>query len=174
MQEIPDKWLWDSGNKVREDHDSSGNEQSEEDGSGEAEAGLGSPRPEPEPEPELEANAMLDTDTDVYQAKMGLESDNDTVSKLMELSEISPPSTAIITKLRKVLKKSGGSGSHNKKLSSQSKHQTLTIDNDLMLALPHLKEEEEEVELVWHLPDDFVEWETVQGSRTLVKLSGIG
>jgi hypothetical protein len=115
MQEILDKWLWDGSNEVRKNHDSSRNERSEEDGGEEAEAGLSSPRPEPEPK--LKADMILDTDTDAYRAKTGLESDNNMVSELTELSEISPPLIVIIAKLRKVLKKSGSSGSCKKSSS---------------------------------------------------------
>jgi hypothetical protein len=45
----------------------------------------------------------------------------------------------------------------------------LIVDDDSMLAPPHLEEEiqpeEEEVELAWRPPDDFVEWETVRVSH---------
>ena len=146
-QEIPDEWLGDSAY---------GSERLD----GEAGVGQSSdPDPRPEPEPE----SPPDPDTDTQPTKTGLESDDDAVSELTELSEISPPATVFASrsKARKVSKKSGGS----RKKTSRSKRQTLTVDDSMLVEQPLEEvepEPEEEVEPEWHPPDDFVEWETVR------------
>ncbi len=139
-QEIPDEWLNDG---AEENDGASASEHDKE-----AEMGVdGEPDPgldlDPEPEPDADADTQL--------AKTGLESDDDAVSELTELSEITPPATVVATrpKSRPGSKKSGGS---RKKLS-HSKGQTLTID---------ASGPEDEIEPEWRPPDDFIEWETVR------------
>jgi hypothetical protein len=143
-QEIPDEWLGDASGSERLD----------------GEAGVGrnsdlNSRPEPEPE------SLLDPDTDTQPTKTGLESDDDAVSELTELSEVSPPATVLASpsKSRKVSKKSSGS----RKKTSRYKRQTLIVDDSVLVEQPLEEiEPEEEVEPEWHPPDDFVEWETVR------------
>ncbi|KAH8994805.1 hypothetical protein EDB92DRAFT_1972371 [Lactarius akahatsu] len=96
----------------------------------------------------LDPEPDLDADMDIQLAKTGLESDDDAVSELTELSEITPPATVIVTrpKSRQSSKKSSG----NRKKPSYSKVQTLTIDAS-----------EDEIEPEWRPPDDFIEWETI-------------
>ena len=152
-QEIPDEWL-DDGNEGDEGGGVSGSERLE----GEAELGQSSdPDPRPEPEPE----SLPDPDTDTQRTKTGLESDDDAVSELTELSENSPPATVLVSpsKTRKVSKKSSGS----RRKTSRSKRRAL-IDDDSMLMeqRPEEVEPEEEIEPEWRPPDDFVEWETVR------------
>jgi hypothetical protein len=164
-QEIPDEWLKES-DEAEEGGGASGDERLEKEDNGGAEVGVGrdpGPRPQSEPEPEPD-DAMPDADTDTHQAKTGLESDDDAVSELTELSEISPPAAIVASssKLRKASKKSGGGGSRKK--SSRSKRQTLTFEDTVLAVQPleNQQSEEEEVEPAWRPPDDFVEWETVR------------
>ncbi|KAI0249853.1 hypothetical protein BJV78DRAFT_632094 [Lactifluus subvellereus] len=156
-QEIPDEWLKE-GNEPEEDGGASGDERLEkEDNNGEAELGVGSD-PDPRPESEPEPDAVPDADTDTHRAKTGLESDDDAVSELTELSENSPPAAVIASpsKPRRASKKSGGG---SRKRSSRSKRQTLTVE-DSVQPLEN-QQPEEEVEPAWRPPDDFVEWETI-------------
>ena len=97
---------------------------------------------------------------DTQPTKTGLERDDDAVSELTELSEISPPATVLASpsKARKASKKSSGS----RKKTSRSKRQTLLVDDSMLVEQPLEVEPEEEVEPEWHPPDDFVEWETVR------------
>ncbi|KAI9451079.1 hypothetical protein BJY52DRAFT_1125459 [Lactarius psammicola] len=97
-----------------------------------------------------EHDKEVEMDTDAQLAKTGLESDDDAVSELTELSEITPPATVIAArpKSRQGSKKSGGS----RKKPSHSKRQTLIIDDSVP---------EDEVEPEWRPPDDFIEWETI-------------
>jgi len=142
-QEIPDEWLGDTPGSERLD--------------GEAGVGQSSdPDPRPEPEPESLPNPDMDT----QPTKTGLERDDDAVSELTELSEISPPATVLASpsKARKASKKSSGS----RKKTSRSKRQTLLVDDSMLVEQPLEVEPEEEVEPEWHPPDDFVEWETVR------------
>jgi hypothetical protein len=161
-QEIPDEWLKE-GNEAEMDEDTSGNERLEKDDSGEAEVGVGSD-PDPKPEPEPEPDAVPDADTDTQRAKTGLESDDDAVSELTELSENSLPVTVVSSpsKSKKASKKSGSS----RKKSIRSKRQTLTVVDPAPAVQPpeETQHEEEEVEPAWRPPDDFVEWETVRMS----------
>ncbi|KAI9440096.1 hypothetical protein H4582DRAFT_1577070 [Lactarius indigo] len=138
-QEIPNEWLNDG---VEESDGVSASEHDKE-----ADIGLNS---EPEHGPDLDPEPELDADMDTQVTKTGLESDDDAVSELTELSEITPPATVIVTrpKSRQSLKKSGDS----RKKSSRSKGQTLTID----ASAP-----EDETEPEWRPPDDFIEWETI-------------
>lgn len=134
-QEIPDEWL-------KEGVEENDGERSEVDDGREAEMGVNS-EPDPDPEP--------DADTDAQLAKTGLESDDDAVSELTDLSEITPPATVVATrpKARQGSKKSGG----GRKKPGHSKGETLTID----AFMP-----EDEIDPEWRPPDDFIEWETVR------------
>jgi hypothetical protein len=139
-QEVPDEWLKD---RVEEDDDASASEHDED-----VEMGADSEsKPELDPDPETEP----DEDMDAQIGKTGLESDDDAVSELTELSEITPPATVVATRptSRQSSKKGGGS----RKKPSQSRGRTLTIE----ASLP-----EDEMESEWRPPDDFVEWETVR------------
>ena len=149
-QEIPYEWLNDR-NDAEEDGGASGSERLD----GEAEVGRSSDpdfRPEPEPE------SLPDPDTDTQRTKTGPESDDEAVSELTELSEISPPATVPTSpsKTRRASKKS--SSSRRKK--SRSKHH---VDESELMEQP-LEEVEPEgdIEPEWRPPDDFVEWETVR------------
>jgi len=149
-QEIPDDWL-NEGNNAEEDAGGSGSERLD----GEADMGHSSdPDPRPEPEPE----AVPDPDTDTPRAKTGLESDDDAVSELTELSENSQPAIVLVSpkKQRKASKK----GSSSRRKTNRSKRQTLDVDDPLPTVQPSA--EEEEIEPEWRPPDDFVEWETVR------------
>jgi hypothetical protein len=147
-QEIPDEWL-DDRNHGEEDGGASGSERLD----GEAEVGPSSD-PDPRPEPE----SLPDPDTDTQPTKTGLETDDDAVSELTELSEISPPATVLVSpsKTKKASKKSSGS----RRKMSRSKRQ---VDETVPIEQPPEEvEPEEEIEPEWRLPDDFVEWETVR------------
>ncbi|KAH9958538.1 hypothetical protein BC827DRAFT_1261223 [Russula dissimulans] len=147
-QEIPDEWL-NEGNNAEEDAGGSGSERLD----GEVDVGHSNdPDPRPEPEPE----AVPHPDTDTPRAKTGLESDDDAVSELTELSENSQPATILVSpkKPRKASKK----GSSSRRKTSQSKRQTLDVDEPM----PTVQlSAEEEIEPEWRPPDDFVEWETI-------------
>ncbi|KAH8981590.1 hypothetical protein EDB86DRAFT_3086957 [Lactarius hatsudake] len=137
-QEIPNEWLNEGG---EENDGASASEHDKE-----ADLGVHS---EPEPEPDLDPAPDLDADMDTQLAKTGLESDDDAVSELTELSEITPPATVIVSnpKSRQSSKKSG----NNRKKPSYSKVQTLTT----------IDASEDEIEPEWRPPDDFIEWETI-------------
>jgi hypothetical protein len=139
-QEVPDEWLKDG---AEEDDGASASEHDED-----VEMGVNSEaKPDLDPEPETEP----DEDMDAQLGKTGLESDDDAVSELTELSEITPPATVVATRptSRQNSKKSGSS----RKKPSQSRGRTLTIE----ASLP-----EDEIEPEWRPPDDFIEWETVR------------
>jgi flagellar biosynthesis GTPase FlhF len=138
-QEVPDEWLKDG---AEEDDGASASEHDED-----VEMGVNSEaKPDLDPEPETEP----DEDMDAQLGKTGLESDDDAVSELTELSEITPPATVVATRptSRQNSKKSGSS----RKKPSQSRGRTLTIE----ASLP-----EDEIEPEWRPPDDFIEWETI-------------
>ena len=147
-QEIPDAWL----NAGVEEHDGEWVEKDDK----EAEMGVNS---EPDTELDLHSEPEPDADNDIRLAKTGLESDDDAVSELTELSEITPPATVVATRptSRQDSKKSRGS----RIKPSHSKGQTLT-------SVP-----EDETEPEWHLPDDFIEWETVRFFLWLSLPSGL-
>jgi hypothetical protein len=139
-QEIPDEWLNDA---VEENDGASASEHDKE-----VEMGANSePNLEQDPDPETEPDA----DMDAQLAKTGLESDDDAVSELTELSEITPPATVVATrpKSKQSSKKSGSS----RKRPSHSRGRTLTIDASVI---------EDEIVHEWRPPDDFIEWETVR------------
>ena len=139
-QEIPDEWLKD---RAEEDDGASASEHDED-----VEMGADNEtKPELDPDPETEP----DEEMDAQLGKTGLESDDDAVSELTELSEITPPATVVATRpaSRQNSKKSGGS----RKKPSQSRGRTLTIE----ASVP-----EDEIEPEWRPPDNFVEWETVR------------
>ena len=152
-QEIPDEWLNDRS-EAEEGGGASGSERL----GGDAEMGQSSdPNPRPEPEPE----AVPDPDTDTHRAKTGLESDDDDVSELTELTEISPPATVLAShsKTKKARKK--GFGSRRK--TSRAKRGTLVVEDSVDIAQSVEEvEPEEEIEPEWRPPEDFVEWETVR------------
>ncbi|KAH9178342.1 hypothetical protein EDB89DRAFT_2064118 [Lactarius sanguifluus] len=137
-QEIPNEWL----NEGVEENDGA----SASDHDKEADMGANS---EPEPEPDLDPERDLDADMDTQLAKTGLESDDDAVSELTELSEITPPATVIVSRPKSSRQSSKKSGDNRKK-PSYSKVQTLTIDAS-----------EDEIEPEWRPPDNFIEWETI-------------
>ena len=151
-QEIPDEWLNERGEAVV-DGGASGSEQLD----GEAEMDQSSdPDPRPEPEPE----AVPDPDTDAQRTKTGLESDDDDVSELTELTEVSLPATILVSqpKTKKSPKKAGG----NRRKTSRTKRGTF-VDNSVDVVQPlEEPEPDEEVEPEWRPPDNFVEWETVR------------
>lgn len=139
-QEIPDEWLKD---RAEENDGASASEHDED-----VEMGADSePKPELDPDPETEP----DEEMGAQVGKTGLESDDDAVSELTELSEITPPATVVVTRptSRQNSKKSGGS----RKKPSQSRGRTLTIETSAP---------EDEIEPEWRPPDNFVEWETVR------------
>ncbi len=142
-QEIPDEWLNELG-EAEEDGGASGSERLD----GDAEMGQSS---DPDPRPELEP----DHDTDVHRTKTGLESDDDDVSELTQLTEISPPATVLVfhPKTKAAPKKGGGSS----RKTSRTKRGTLVVDDSVDLVQPV-----EEVEPEFRPPEDFVEWETVR------------
>ncbi|KAH9999208.1 hypothetical protein BJV74DRAFT_176427 [Russula compacta] len=151
-QEIPDEWLKEP-NEAEEDGGASGSERLD----GEAEMGQHS---DPDPSPELEPEAVPDPDTDTQRTKTGLESDNDTVSELTELSENSPPATILVSPSK--ARKSSKKGSSSRRKTSRSKRQSLVVDDVVPLVRPSEEvEPEEEIEPEWRPPDDFVEWETI-------------
>ena len=136
-QEIPDEWL---KGGVKENDGASASEHDTD-----VEMGVNSePDPELDPNPETEPDA----DVDAQLAKTGLESDDDAVSELTELSEITPPATVVATRT-KSSKKSGG----RPKQPSQSRGRTLAVDTSVI---------EDELEPEWRPPDNFIEWETVR------------
>ena len=149
-QEIPDNWLND-----RSEAEGDGSASASGSGrlDGEVEMGQSSdPDPRPEPEPE----AVPDPDTDAQRAKTGLESDDDDISELTELTEISPPAT-VVASHSKTRKKVGGS----RKKTSRTKRGAF-VDSVDVRQPPEEVEPEEEIEPEWRPPDDFVEWETVR------------
>lgn len=151
-QEIPDEWLNDR-TEAEGDGGASGSRRLD----GEAEMSQSSdPDPRPEPEPE----AVPDPDTDAQRAKTGLESDDDDVSELTELTEISPPATVVAThsKTRVISKKVGDS----RRKTSRTKRGVFADDSVDVWQPPEEVEPEEEIEPEWRPPDDFVEWETVR------------
>ena len=152
-QEIPDDWLEDR-NDGEEDDGASGSERLD----GGAEVGQSNdpdPRPEPEPEPE----SLPDPDTDTQRTKTVLESDDDAISELTELTEISPPATVLASpsKPRRASRKSSSS---RRKTSRPKRRQV--VESELIEQPLEEVEPEEEIEPEWHVLDDFVEWETVR------------
>jgi hypothetical protein len=150
-QEIPDDWLKDR-NDGEEDGGASGSERLD----GEAEVGQSNdPDPRPEPEPE----SRPDPNTDTQRTQTILESDDDAVSELTELTEISPPATVLASpsKTRRASKKSSSS----RRKTSRSKHHQVDESEFMEQPLEEV-EPEEEIEPEWRVPDDFVEWETVR------------
>lgn len=152
-QEIPDEWLKEP-NEAEEDGSASGSERLD----GEAEMDQHN---DPDPSPELEPEAVPDPDTDTQRTKTGLESDDDAVSELTELSENSPPATILVSPFK--ARKSSKKGSSSRRKTSRSKRQSLVVDDVVPPVQPSEEvEPEEEIEPEWHPPDDFVEWETVR------------
>jgi hypothetical protein len=149
-QEIPNEWLNDRS-EAEEDDGASGSGRLD----GEAEMDQSSdPNPRPEPEPE----AVPDPDTDAQRGKTGLESDDDDVSELTELTEISLPAT-VLASHSKTRKKVGG----GPRKTSRTKRRTLVIDDSEDEVQPLEEFEPEEViEPESRPPDGFVEWETVR------------
>ena len=149
-QEIPDEWL----NERGERGGTSGSERLD----GEAEMDQSSdPDLRPEPEPE----AVPDPDKDAPRAKTGLESDDDDVSELTELTEISPPATVLVSHSNTKKARKKGAGSRRK--TSRTKRGTLVVEDSVDIAQPDEEvEPEEEIEPEWRPPEDFVEWETVR------------
>jgi hypothetical protein len=137
-QEIPDDWLKDG---VEENNGVSASEHDKE-----VEMVVNS---EPNPERDPGAETEPDADTDAQAAKTGLESDDDAVSELTELSESTPPAPIVTTRPKRSSKKSGGS----RKKPSHSRGLTLTIDASVT---------EDEIVPEWRPPDGFIEWETVR------------
>jgi hypothetical protein len=112
-------------------------------------------RPEPEPE------AVPDPITDAHRAKTGLESDDDDVSELTELTEISPPATILVSHSNSKKARKKGAGSCRK--TSRTKRLTLVVEDSVDITqLAEEVEPEEEIEPEWRPPEDFVEWETVR------------
>jgi hypothetical protein len=152
-QEIPDEWLNDRS-EAEEDGGASGSERL----NGGAEMDQSSdPDLRPEPEPE----AVPDPDTDACRVKTGLESDDDDVSELTELTEISPPATVLVSRsnTKKVPKK--GAGSRRK--TSRTKRGTSVVKDSVDIAQSVEEvEPEKDIEPEWRPPEDFVEWETVR------------
>jgi hypothetical protein len=150
-QEIPDEWLNKRG-KQKADGGASGSERSD----GEAEMDQSSdPDSRPEPIPE----AVRDPDPDAQRTKTGLESDDDDVSELTELTEVSLPATVLVSQpKKKTPKKVGG----NRRKTSRTKRGTLIADSAEVVQPLEEVEPEEEIEPEWRPPDDFVEWETVR------------
>ena len=151
-QEIPDEWLNERG-EAEEGGGASGSERLD----GEAEMAQSSdPDLRPEPEPEA-----ADPDKDAHRAKTGLESDDDDVSELTELTEISPPATVLVShsNTKKARKKSGGS----RRKTSRTKRRALVVEDSVDVAQSvEDVEPEEEIQPEWRPPEDFVEWETVR------------
>jgi hypothetical protein len=145
-QEIPNEWLKEGA----EEHDGEWMEKDDK----AAEMGVNS---EPDTELDLHPEPEPDADMDIQLAKTGLESDDDAVSELTELSEITPPATIVSSrpKSRQGSNKSSG----NRKKPSHG--QTLT-------SVP-----EDEIEPEWLPPDDFIEWETVRYFLRLYFPSGL-
>lgn len=151
-QEIPDEWLNDRS-EAEEDGGASGSERLD----GEAEMDQ---RSDPDLRPEPEPEAVPDPDTDAHRAKTGLESDDDDVSELTELTEISPPATILVShsNTKKARKKGGG----GRRKTSRTKRRTLVVEDSVDIAQPVEEvEPEEEIEPEWRPPEDFVEWETI-------------
>jgi hypothetical protein len=145
-QEIPDEWLNERGEAVV-DGDASGSERLD----GDAEMGQIN-----DPEPE----AIPDPDTDAQRTKTGLESDDDDVSELTELTEVSLPATILVSqpKTKKSTKKASG----NRRKTSRTKRRTFVDDSVDVVQPLEEPEPDEEVEPEWRPPDNFVEWETVR------------
>ena len=152
-QEIPNEWL----NERSEAEEGDGASGSERLG-GEAEMDQSNdPDLRPEPEPE----AVPDPDTDAHRAKTGLESDDDDVSELTELTEISPPATVLVSHSNTKKARKKGAGSRRK--TSRTKRGTSAVEDSVDIAQPAVEvEPEEEIEPEWRPPEDFVEWETVR------------
>ena len=152
-QEIPDEWL-NERNEAEEDGGASGSERLD----GEAEMDQNSdPDLRPEPEPE----AVADPDTDAHRAKTGLESDDDDVSELTELTENSPPATVLVSHSNTKKARKKGAGSRRK--TSRTKRGTSVFEDSVDIAQPVEEvEPEEDIEPEWRPPEDFVEWETVR------------
>lgn len=151
-QEIPDEWL--NERSEAEGDDASGSERL----GGVADMGQSSdPDLRPEPEPE----AVPDFITDAHRAKTGLESDDDDVSELTELTEISPPATVLVS--RSISKKARKKGIASRRKTSRTKRRTLVVEDSVDITQPAEEvEPEEEIEPEWRPPEDFVEWETVR------------
>lgn len=152
-QEIPDEWL-NERREAEKDGGASGSGRLD----GEAEMGKSSdPDLRPDPEPE----AVPDPDTDAHRAKTGLESDDDDVSELTELTEISPPATVLVSHSNTKKARKKGAGSRRK--TSRTKRGISVVEVSVDIAQPAEEiESEEEIEPEWRPPEDFVEWETVR------------
>jgi len=152
-QEIPDEWL-NERSEAEEGGGASGSERLD----GEAEMGQ---RSDSDLRPELEPEAVPDLDADAHRTKTGLESDDDDVSELTELTEISPPATVLVShsNTKKARKKGGGS----RRKTSRTRRGTLAVQDFVDIAQPVEEDEpEEEFEPEWRPPEDFIEWETVR------------
>jgi hypothetical protein len=150
-QEIPDDWLKDRNDR-EEDDGASGSERLD---AGPEVGQSNDPDPRPEPEPE----SLPDPETDTQRTKTVLESDDDAVSELTELTELSLPATIVASpsKTRRASKKSGSS----RRKTSRPKRRRVD-ESELMEQPLEEVEPEEEIEPEWRLPDDFIEWETVR------------
>jgi hypothetical protein len=151
-QEIPDEWL--NERSEAEDGGASGSERLD----GEAEMDQ---RSDPDLRPEPEPEAVPDPDMEAHRAKTGLESDDDDVSELTELTEISPPATILVSHSNKKKARKKGAGSRRK--TNRTKRGTSVVEDSVDIAQPVEKvEPEEDIEPEWRPPEDFVEWETVR------------
>ena len=152
-QEIPDEWL-NERSEAEEGGGASGSERFD------GEGGMGQssdPDLRPEPEPE----AVPDPDTDAHRAKTGLESDDDDVSELTELTEISPPATVLVS--HSDTKKAPKKGAGSRRKTTRTKRRTSVVEESVDIAQPVEEvEPEEQIEPEWRPPEDFVEWETVR------------
>jgi hypothetical protein len=162
-QEIPDEWL-NGRSKAEEDGGVSGSERLD----GEAEMGQ---RSDPDLRPEPEPEAIPDPDTDAHRAKTGLESDDDDVSELTELTEISPPATVLVSHSNTKKARKKGAGSRRK--TSRTKRGASVVEDSVDIAQPVEEvEPEEEIEPEWRPPEDFIEWETVRFFSWLILRAG--
>jgi hypothetical protein len=163
-QEVPDEWLND-----RSEAEEGGGAYGSERLDGEAEMDQVSDF-DLRPEPELEA--VPDPVMDALRAKTGLESDDDDVSELTELTEISPPATVLVSHSNTKKARRKGSGSRRK--TSRTKRGTL-VDEDSVDIVQPIEEVEPEEEIVpeWQPPEDFVEWETVRFSRPILRAGSV-
>lgn len=151
-QEIPNEWL-NERSEAEEDGGASGSERSV----GEDMDQRSDPDLRPEPEPE----AVPDPDTDAHRAKTGLESDDDDVSELTELTEISPPATVLVSQSN--TKKARKKGAGNRRKTSRTKRGASVVEESVDIAQSVEEvEPEEDIEPEWRPPENFVEWETVR------------
>lgn len=151
-QEIPDEWL--NKRSEAEDGGASGSERLD----GEAEMDQ---RSDPDLRPEPEPEAVPDPDMEAHRAKTGLESDDDDVSELTELTEISPPATILVSRSNTKKARKKGAGSRRK--TNRTKRGTSVVKDSVDIAQPVEEvEPEEDIEPEWRPPEDFVEWETVR------------